>query len=107
MLHLLAYTKLCKDDAKQIIGTELAGDFVQRHLRQAQLFGQQIQRLRLSGQASAGRIQVGLDPLQSLHMALPRDVEPLRRGLPPCQVQQLLAHHIQPLTSPSRQANTL
>ena len=42
---LLADTKVGKNHAQQIVRTERAGDLVQGVLRQAQLFGQQVQRL--------------------------------------------------------------
>lgn len=49
-LRLLADAEARKDDAQQVVGAELAGDLVQRVLREAQLFGQQVERLGLQGQ---------------------------------------------------------
>jgi recombination protein RecA len=93
----LADAEAGEDHAQQVVGAELAGDLAQRVLRQPQLLGQQVQRLRLlRARCCGGQRQVLADAAQRLHMALARDEHALGRRLPAGELQQALAQRLQP-----------
>lgn len=66
VLRLFADAKAAKDHAQQVVGGELACDGTQMVVRQAQLFGQQIQRGRRALQLLMRFLQVRLGGLQGL-----------------------------------------
>src|SRR5438445_12281986 len=51
---LLADAELREDHAQQVVRAELAGDLVERVLREPQLLGDEVQRLRLLGEQRVG-----------------------------------------------------
>src|SRR3990167_5445635 len=102
---LLSDAEAGKDHAQQIVGRELARDFAQRVLGQAELFSQQIQSRPRRVELPRRHVQVPCHGLQGLHMALACDIHPLRRRLPARHRQELLAQWRQSLAGAGRNAH--
>ena len=87
-LALFADTEAAEDDAEEIVGRELAGDAGQLVLRQAQLLGEQVERLVVLQRVLAGELQVFAGGAQGDQVAFAREVQRLAGLLPAGDAQQ-------------------
>jgi hypothetical protein len=95
VFQLFANAKLGEDDTQQIVRRKFSGDLTQSVLPQAQLLGQQIQRLILRGEVLTRNVQMRANLAQGMQMALARNESTTRRHLPTRRFQQRAPQTIQ------------
>ena len=83
MRGLFSNTKPAENDAQQIVGAELPGDRIQLILCKPQLFGEQIERLRILLCMVRGNRQMFPRRAQRNQVPLARQIDALRACLPP------------------------
>src|SRR5882757_6299418 len=81
--YLFSNTKPAENDAQQIVGAELPGDRIQLILCKPQLFGEQIERLRILLCMVRGNRQMFPRRAQRNQVPLARQIDALRACLPP------------------------